>query len=111
MTIIVGCCKTNEKKCEKEVQIEGGVEIKQLKNWMKPKFEPPTWMNMFCHEKYMKIKESNKSKLHALLSHTNSSNGMITRVEFINWIMQELRKGNSEVCNQYKYYKLYSCSY
>ena len=96
MTTIFHTLRNNEEQCRTDDKLS----IKQLKNWMKPKFQPPTWMKIFCHKKYMDIKKTNNLELQSLLA--NSPDDTITKVEFIDRIMQELRDGNSKVQNELK---------
>lgn len=93
MTTIFHALKNNDEQCRTDERLS----ISQLKNWMKPKFQPPTWMKCFCHEKYMDIKATNQLEFQSLFVGTNLSDDAITKVEFIDRIMKELRDGNNKV--------------
>ena len=91
MNTIVHAFKNNEEQCRNDEKLS----IKQLKNWMKPEFQPPTWMKIFCYEKYKDILKKNQLELQSLLADCGGET--INKAEFIDRIMQELREGNSEV--------------
>jgi hypothetical protein len=74
--------------------------IKELRKWIKPKFEPPTWKKLFCHSQYKKDKLFNIGEFESLFGGTEEAenDALITRVQFIDRIMEELRDGNKNVC-------------
>ena len=74
--------------------------IKELRKWIKPKFEPPTLEKLFCHSKYKKDKLHNIETFETLLGGAEESekDTLITRKQFIDRIMEELRDGNKTVC-------------
>ena len=77
--------------------------IKELKNWVKPKFTPSIWKKYLCNEQYLKDKEMGNKNFEALFGEDSDSYSVdltrvgITRVEFIDGIMEEIRNGDKEV--------------
>ena len=74
--------------------------IKELRKWIKPKFEPPTWKKLFCHSEYKKDKLFNIGAFETLFGGKEDAENdiLITRAQFIDRIMEELRDGNKNVC-------------
>ena len=70
---------------------------------MKPKFKPSIWKKYLCYEQYLKDKEMGNMRFDALFGEDSDSYSVdltrvgITRVEFIDGIMEEIRNGDKEV--------------
>ena len=101
--------------------------IGELKNWVKPKFTPSIWKKYLCKARYLKEEKLYNKRFHALFGEEldNHAEGCttpstaeegttsfvggicrrtsfepdagITRAQFIDRIMQEIRDGDKEV--------------
>ena len=82
-----------------EMNTNDKLPIKELRKWIKPKFEPPTWKKLFRHSEYKRHKRSNVGKFESLFGGIveAENNTFITRAQFIDRIMEELRDGNKNV--------------
>ena len=95
----------NEKRCTvyEKHRRENKLPISELKNWMKPKFKPSIWKKYLCKEQYLRDKEMGNKKFDALFGEGTDNSSVdltrvgITRVEFIDGIMEEIRNGDKEV--------------
>ena len=79
--------------------------ISELKSWMKPKFEPSSWKYYLCKEQYQQEERMGRKEFTALFGeHSDSSASQkdndkrsMTKDQFINGIMDEIRYGDKEV--------------
>ena len=77
--------------------------ISELKDWMKPKFEPPIWKKCLWPEQYEKEKKLGHKVYSDLFGKPTSKRGSLfdaenfTRTQFIDGIMEEIRYGDKEV--------------
>ena len=85
--------KTEQKRTDNKLPIS------ELRNWMKPKFKPPTWKKLFCNAQYVREKEINEEEFETLFGGAEeaANDTRITRAQFIDRIMEELRDGNKNV--------------
>ena len=79
--------------------------IKELRKWIKPKFKPPTWKKIFCQSQYRKEEEGAKQEFEELFGGAEEAakDKRITRAQFIDKIMEELRGGKKDVSSRQNY--------
>ena len=77
--------------------------ISELKDWMKPKFEPSIWKKCLWPDQYTKEKELGTKVFSELFGKPSNKRGSFfddeyfTRTRFIDGIMEEIRYGDKEV--------------
>ena len=79
---------------------ENRLSLDELKNWMYPKFQPPTWKKVLFPDEYKKQEKINQIEFQALFRSISKSDGPTNKVEkaeFIERIMEELRDGDQKV--------------
>ena len=107
--------------------------INELKNWVKPKFTPSIWKKYLCKERYLKEQKMYKKRYVALFGEQSDNHAKqwnnpstteegtvsfvggicqrtsfepesgITRAQFIDRIMEEIRDGDKEVLKTLKF--------